>query len=176
MDFSSDQLSAYASAISAFFAALAAIIMYWQTKITVKKYQQEHSDSINLQRERNQLLLVQNKITINQMLNDFNKMIIEAPSDLRNDIQKQQFNNCDERMLLRVYKTFCVVNIIEVSWLLAKSDSLPKSTARSLLNDMAVLLQRDKDVVRMALSGRGYDRNFLGALWPLIFPDEPLPN
>lgn len=169
-------ISLFFTAISAIAAALAAFYMYRQTKMATEESRREARERAEMQKRENSLLAVNNRILINQMWNDFNRSIVEGDEGMRTLMGTKNFADLDPAMVRRVYLMFSSINVIEVGWRLMKAEALPADHAQDLLDDQAAIMRNDPEAAEHALSGRGYSKDFLEALWPKVFPDKPMPK
>lgn len=171
-----ETIALFFTAVSAVAAAVAAWFMYRQTKIAIEENRSAETLRNELQKRENELLTVNNKILINQMWNDFNRVVIQGDEGLRGIIGDRNYEGLEPALVRRVYLTFCTVNVVEVAWRLMCVGAMPQDQAQAILDDQAAVLRRDQEAARHALTGRGYSQDFLDALWPKVFPEEPTPR
>ncbi|WP_306257377.1 hypothetical protein [Pararhizobium sp. IMCC21322] len=171
-----DKIALFFTAVSAIAAAVAAFFMYRQTKIAIEERRNFEQENDGLKRRENELLAVNNKILINQMWNDFNKTVIEGDESLRGAIGTKNFQGLEPALVRRIYLMFSNINVVEAAWRLMIVGAMPTDQAQAILFDQAQRFKNDQEAARHALTGRGYSQDFLDALWPLVFPDDPTPQ
>lgn len=164
------------TAISALGAAAAACVMYFQAKSAIKESREAETLRNQLLKAENDLRAVNNKILINQMYNDFNKMVIEGDEGLRTIVGKRNFEGLEPEMVRRVYLMFSAINVCELAWRMMKIGDIPSDQVEAMLGDQAAVVKKDKEAAKHALTGRGYSQDFLDAFWPRVFKDEPVPR
>ena len=171
-----ETLALFFTAVSAVAAAIAAWFMYRQTSMAIKEGQSAERLRNDLQVRENALLAVNNKILINQMWNDFNKIVIEGDEGLRSIVGDKNYRDLEPALVRRIYLMFCTINVVEVAWRLTQAGAMPKEQGEAILNDQAALLRNDEEAARYALTGRGYSQDFLDAIWSKVFEGESPPS
>ena len=171
-----ETLALFFTAVSAIAAAVAAWFMYRQTSMAIEESRSAERLRNTLQERENELLAVNNKILINQMWNNFNKIVIEGDEGLRSIIGEKNYKDLEPALVRRIYLMFCTINVVEVAWRLMRAGVMPDDQAQAILDDQAALLRNDEEAARYALTGRGYSQDFLDALWPKVFEREPIPS
>ena len=86
-----ETIALFFTAVSAVAAAIAAWFMYRQTSMAIEESRSAERLRNDLQVRENELLAVNNKILINQMWNNFNKIVIEGDEGLRSIIGDKNY-------------------------------------------------------------------------------------
>lgn len=160
------------TAIAGLSAAVAAWIMYHQTKLSIQWQKEQAKADEELRKREYKLQEVNSKIRIASMWNDFNRAVFNGDEETRRIIGERNFENLSPEMVRRVYIMFSTINVIEVAWLLNRASAIDPDQAYSLIDDQCEILRRDKEAAKLALQGRGYTEGFVYEVWKHAWPED----